>query len=73
MATPSEKLADALDTLHALQNKGMIVIHTDDIRLVHEKKLFLFRSSWYSTFCFGLLCVLSNPTAGNMNEPKPTP
>jgi hypothetical protein len=27
MATPAEKLTDALEVLHALQNKGMLTIH----------------------------------------------
>src|ERR1700753_4024471 len=39
MATPAEKLADAVDTLHALQNKGLIAIHTDDISTVYRQRL----------------------------------
>ena len=39
MATPAEKLADALDVLHALQNKGMVAIHTNDISTVYRQRL----------------------------------
>jgi fido (protein-threonine AMPylation protein) len=39
MATPAEKLAAALDTLQALQNKGTIAIHTDDISTVYRQRL----------------------------------
>jgi hypothetical protein len=39
MATPAEKLADALDALHALQNKGMVAINTNDISTVYRQRL----------------------------------
>jgi fido (protein-threonine AMPylation protein) len=39
MATPAEKLADALEVLHALQNKGMVTIHTSDISTVYRQRL----------------------------------
>ena len=31
MATPQEKLADALETLHQLQEKGRIAIRSEDL------------------------------------------
>jgi hypothetical protein len=39
MATPAEKLADALDALHALQSKGMVAINTNDISTVYRQRL----------------------------------
>lgn len=39
MATPAEKLADALDALHALQNKGLVAINTNDISTVYRQRL----------------------------------
>lgn len=39
MATPAEKLADALDALHPLQNNGMVAINTNDISTVYRQRL----------------------------------
>jgi fido (protein-threonine AMPylation protein) len=39
MATPAEKLADALDTLHALQQRGMVAINTKDISTTYRQRL----------------------------------
>lgn len=39
MATPADKLADALKALHALQNKGIVAIHTNDISTVYRQRL----------------------------------
>src|SRR3954462_3026214 len=39
MATPAEKLADALDSLHALQKDGLVAIHTNDISTVYRQRL----------------------------------
>jgi hypothetical protein len=39
MATPAEKLADALDTLHALQQRGMLAINTKDISTTYRQRL----------------------------------
>ena len=39
MATPEEKLADALDALHSLQNQGLVGINTSDIKTVYRQRL----------------------------------
>lgn len=39
MATPAEKLADALDTLHTLQQRGMVAINTKDISTTYRQRL----------------------------------
>jgi hypothetical protein len=39
MATPAEKLADALDALHNLQKKGLTAIHTSEISTVYRQRL----------------------------------
>ena len=39
MATPAEKLADALDTLHELQQRGMVAINTRDISTTYRQRL----------------------------------
>lgn len=39
MATPSEKLAKSLETLHALQDRGVIAIHTSNLAREHRDRL----------------------------------
>lgn len=39
MATPQEKLADALEALHALQEQGRTVIRTQDLTRVQRERL----------------------------------
>ena len=39
MATPSEKLAQSLEALHALQEKGIIAIQAADLTRVHRERL----------------------------------
>jgi len=39
MATPAEKLADALDILHALQQRGLVAINTRDISTTYRQRL----------------------------------
>lgn len=39
MASPAEKLADALDALHGLQAKGLIAVHTSEISTVYRQRL----------------------------------
>jgi hypothetical protein len=39
MATPSEKLADSLETLKVLQEKGIVAIRSADLTRVHRERL----------------------------------
>jgi fido (protein-threonine AMPylation protein) len=39
MATPAEKLANALDALHELQKKGLTAIHTGEISTLNRQRL----------------------------------
>jgi hypothetical protein len=39
LATPSQKLADALGALHALEDKGIAAIHTDEISVTFRQRL----------------------------------
>ncbi|MFX8696377.1 cell filamentation protein Fic, partial [Acinetobacter baumannii] len=39
MATPAEKLADSLETLHRLQEEGMVAIHTEEISRLDRERL----------------------------------
>lgn len=39
MATPAEKLADALAILHELQNKGLVAINTGEISTTYRQRL----------------------------------
>jgi len=39
MATPSEKLAESLDVLKALQDKGVVAIRTKDLSRTHRERL----------------------------------
>jgi Fic/DOC family len=39
MATPAEKLAEALDALHTLQKQGIIAIHTNEINNLLRQRL----------------------------------
>lgn len=39
MATPSEKLAQSLETLRALQNRGVVAIRSADLTRIHRERL----------------------------------
>ena len=39
MATPSEKLADALETLHQLQKNGSVAIRSAELSRIHRERL----------------------------------
>ena len=39
MATPSEKLADALEALHDLQKNGSVAIRSADLSRTHRERL----------------------------------
>ncbi len=39
MAKPSEKLAESLEVLHLLQERGVVAIHTSDLTRVHRERL----------------------------------
>ena len=39
MATPSEKLAQSLEVLHELQEKGIVAIRSSDLTRVHRERL----------------------------------
>jgi hypothetical protein len=39
MATPSEKLAQSLEALHALQERGMVAIRSGDLTRTHRERL----------------------------------
>ncbi len=39
MAKPSEKLAESLEVLHALQERGVVVIRSGDLTRVHRERL----------------------------------
>lgn len=39
MATPSEKLADALEALHELQTNGSVAIRSADLSRTHRERL----------------------------------
>ena len=39
MATPSEKLADALEALHDLQANGSVAIRSADLSRTHRERL----------------------------------
>ena len=39
MATPSEKLAESLEVLHALQNEGVVAIRSADLTRTHRERL----------------------------------
>ena len=39
MATPSEKLAQSLEALHALQACGMVAIRSGDLTRTHRERL----------------------------------
>lgn len=39
MATPSEKLAESLEVLHALQKRGAVAIRSGDLTRTHRERL----------------------------------
>ena len=39
MATPSEKLAESLDVLHELQQRGNVVLRSADLSRTHRERL----------------------------------
>ncbi|MBI3001886.1 MAG: cell filamentation protein Fic, partial [Deltaproteobacteria bacterium] len=40
MATPQEKLAESLEVLRALQDRGVVAIRAADLKRVHRERLF---------------------------------
>ena len=39
MAKPSEKLAESLEVLHALQERGVVAIRSSDLTRTHRERL----------------------------------
>jgi hypothetical protein len=39
MATPQQKLADALEALAALQKRGLVAVRSSDLSRIHRERL----------------------------------